>query len=209
MTLQEVNFSYNNFSKFDPVWFAYSPYIKHLYFQNNRIQKIQKKAFDTMQELENINFADNKINDIGYGAFGKLRKLKTLNLRNNHLKKLNSNSFPKNFKIESLNLAGNFLLNIDRNVLSTLSLDEIILDYNCFICSCYSDLIKYFNEENVIVKKADHCNLNYLPYCIATGPKCIEPEMNTKEYETVTELIEKFKDVYKSLSPFARKCAQL
>ncbi|CAG9859997.1 unnamed protein product [Phyllotreta striolata] len=197
MTLTEVDFSYNNFSEFNPVWFAYSPRIRQLNFRNNRITKIPKTAFEDMMELETIEFQNNKIYYIGSGAFRRLKSLKLLNLSNNRLKSIGENVFPGKLTVETLNIAGNYLHDIPTELLEKLIISEIYLDYNYFFCSCYNTFMRYFAENDIKVRKEANCYSNYLPVCLVSGTACQEPPPNTPESRKIEELSEKLKTAYR------------
>lgn len=93
---------------------------KHLFLNNNLIEKIRQSDFAYFTELFELDLSFNQLSSMETHAFRNLGHLNRLNLASNYLKELNSQIFMNLYQIRFLNLSSNYLECLDKNLFSDM-----------------------------------------------------------------------------------------
>ncbi|XP_077972453.1 uncharacterized protein LOC144427315 [Styela clava] len=108
-----------------------------LKLDQNKIRKIEGKAFTGMSGLRELSIKNNRLTTIADSAFSGLSNLQTLSLSSNNLKKLNVEAFSKKMNIRSIDLYGNQLETLPSEIFDTMtSLETLSLGGNPWDCDC-------------------------------------------------------------------------
>nr|XP_023023788.1 slit homolog 3 protein-like [Leptinotarsa decemlineata] len=206
--LTRIYFDNNKLTEWRRDWFDES-YIRleTMDFQRNKIRSIPPKAFANMKKLKQINFDYNEIDSIGSGAFEGLSDLDHLRLKHNRLKIIKEDAFPTQIRIRNLIISANLLNFLPKKTYTKLSVEELLIDYNPWKCSCYDSLLQWMYATNVTLIKAKHCDMSSVPVC-AFPQK--QSRVQDCQEDIDEELTKRFIGILRNLpTPLREYCAQL
>ena len=98
--------------------------------EKDKIKKIDSNTFKNLTKLETLWLQDNAIEEIDVRLFETLSNLKELELYNNKLKRIDSNTFKNLTKLEKLYLNNNEIEEIDVRLFESLSNLKVLYLYN-------------------------------------------------------------------------------
>ncbi|KAG5881387.1 hypothetical protein JTB14_012004 [Gonioctena quinquepunctata] len=141
--LKEIDVSANNLTYWRSEWFRNSPSIENMYFSDNKISTIPKKAFVSSKKL----------------------KLGIVNLSQNRLKIINEDIFPNPIGINELSIYGNYLNFLSTELLKKLTIKDFYIDLNPWKCSCLDRIHYWMFTSNLTFKIIPFCNRGFIPVC--------------------------------------------
>jgi Leucine-rich repeat (LRR) protein len=103
-------------AKLEGDWFKHAGNLKHLFFSNNRIPKLEGGKFVDLKELLSLNLRGNSIKEIDKDAFAGLENLRRLYLNKNQIDSLHPDLFRNLMALEQLLLFENNIERLDGNL---------------------------------------------------------------------------------------------
>ena len=111
--LSFIYFDNNKIKRIEEKTFAGLQHLEQLYLQNNEIEYIHPRAFHGLKRLDSIYLFNNKIPGLPEDLFKNLTRLKTIKLHNNRLTRLPRNIFESTRRLHRLTLNKNFIEDVD------------------------------------------------------------------------------------------------
>lgn len=147
--LSTVDISINELSVWSVRWFSNSPKLSYINMMGNKIKYLPRDAFINNVNLSIINFAHNELTSIHSDTFNGLNYLYELRLDNNRIVSFREDTFSKTItKLTKLYVNNNNLTYLPMKMLEDLEkmVVYINLHSNPFQCACYTDILRWLNN---------------------------------------------------------------